>query len=224
MTFLAWILSPLIWLMGQVLSGLTSLSGSPGAAIILLGVVFSLLILPLQRWASRRESAYEVRSMEARCRVAPLRATLRGEALFLATEKIYKDLNYHPIQAVAASAGFLVMLPVLISGLLLLTNLPEASCRPFGFIADLCQPDGALGGINVLPLAMLGLNVADALTRPGYAGPAKLRSIAVTALVTGLVYGFGAGVVLFWIAANATGFVMGRVFPVKPVTPSMPGT
>ena len=86
------ILFPIVWLMQWVLEFYSSLFSSTGISIILLSFTFALLLLPLRKLAAGLEDRVNIRMATASAEVELLKCTLKGEALFLETEKIYKSI------------------------------------------------------------------------------------------------------------------------------------
>src|SRR5690606_12317127 len=100
MDVLAVVLSPIIAVMGFILGIYAGVTGSPGLAVILLSATMSLILFPIQRIALRAERAHSEKSGLIQAEVQEAKKSgLKGEALFDATEAIYKRYSYHPIHA-----------------------------------------------------------------------------------------------------------------------------
>ena len=91
MFILETVLRPIVWLMQLLLDFYVGIFSSTGASILLLSFSFALLLLPLQRIAMRTELRIAAKMKTVEAEVDPLKAELKGEALFLATEKIYQQ-------------------------------------------------------------------------------------------------------------------------------------
>ncbi|MEL6751121.1 MAG: YidC/Oxa1 family membrane protein insertase [Pseudomonadota bacterium] len=206
MWIFATVLSPIVWLMEWLLGLFTDLTGSVGVAIILLSGVMSLALTPFRRLGKAVEDRISVKMKAANEEVAEARKTLKGEKLFLATEKIYQRHGYHPIQSVALGASFLVMLPVLISAIILFQNTPLTAGEAFLFIPDLQQPDGVLWGFNLLPAIMSAVTIVDAAIRFRDDRSAQLKFYFLAAVLFALVYGLPSALVLYWTFNNFFAF------------------
>ena len=123
---------------------------STGLSILLLSFTFSILLIPLQRYGQRVEQRIGNKIKVVNDEVRPLKGNLKGEDLFLETEKIYKKYGYHPIQSIALGLSFFVMIPVLISAILIFTGDSLLTGKSFLFIKDLSMPDGLINPVNIL--------------------------------------------------------------------------
>ena len=210
MWILETVLGPIVWVMQWVLELYMRLLGSTGMAILMLSFSFALLLLPLQRMAARSEQRVSARMQEVDAEVRQLPAELKGEQRFLATEKIYEQYGYHPIQSVALGASFFVMLPVLVSAILLFTGDLLAG-QGFLLIDDLAQPDGLLGPVNLLPLLMSAITVVDARLRFRHDAKSQYRFYFIAAVLLVLVYNLAAGLVLYWTGSNIMSLLLSRL-------------
>jgi membrane protein insertase Oxa1/YidC/SpoIIIJ len=142
--------------------------------------------------------------------VRKLKDTLRGEKLFLATEKIYKNHNYHPIHSIVMGAEILVMLPVLISAILLFTKSGFLTDQSFLIINDLSQPDQLVSSLNILPIIMFTITLVDAITRYRYDKVRQYRFLFISFVMLILVYNLPSGLILYWIGNNLASFALTR--------------
>ena len=211
MSILEVILSPIIWLMELILNFYIHLTSSIGVSILLLSFSFALLLLPVQKLANRVEKSISNKVNKVDKEVDLLRGDLKGEKLFLATEKIYKKYDYHPIQNVGMGASFLAMLPVLLSAILLFNGSEILAGKSFLIIEDLSKSDGLFGVINILPILMTGITFVDAKLR--FSGDRKSRNrfyiISLVLLV--IVYSLPSGLVLYWLGSNVMALVLNRI-------------
>jgi membrane protein insertase Oxa1/YidC/SpoIIIJ len=207
------VFSPIVWVLDLVLHFYRDLTGSLGVSILLLSATFSLLLAPLQKAGMRLEKRITEKMKFVQGEVHAAKASgLKGEALFLKTERIYKEHRYHPIHAVVGGASFFAMLPILISSIILFQNSPELPGQSFLFISDLSQPDQTFGPhLNVLPFLMFGITLVDALLRyPGDRG-AQVRFLVISVVLLVLVYALPSALVLYWIGSNLTSFALARL-------------
>ena len=211
MYYLELILSPVVWLMREVMGFYVSIVSSTGLAILLTSFTFSLLLRPLQGVAQRKEDKLgeKIKSIDAQ--VQPLKETLKGEELFFAVEKVYEKNNYHPIASVGMGLSFFVMLPVLLSAILLFSDGEFLANQAFLFIADLSKPDGLLGPVNVLPLLMSAITIVDARLRYKDDIKSQMRFLVLAEVLLVLVYNLASGLVLYWIGSNIMSLVLSRL-------------
>ena len=210
MYYLEIVLSPIVWLMNWVLQFYIGITNSTGLSILLVSFTFAILLLPLRKMAQGLEQRISTKTQLVNEEVASLKQTLKGEKLFLATEKIYEKHNYHPIHSIGLGASFFVMLPVLISAIILFTGDVLAS-KSFLFINDLSQPDNLLGPINLLPLIMTGITIIDAKMRFNDDKSSQYRFYIIAAVLLVLVYSLAAGLVLYWTGSNIMSLILSRI-------------
>ena len=204
------ILNPIIWLMELILRFYESITSSIGIAILLLSVTFSLFLLPLQKSGRRIEQRVSNKMKAANIEVQALKGDLKGEKLFLATERIYKNHGYHPIQSIALGLSFFVMLPVLLSAILLLTGDAILAGKSFLVISDLSKSDKPLGIINLLPILMLAITLIDAKLRFQDDKKSQHRFFFIALVLLILVYNLPAGLVLYWTGSNMVSLILSR--------------
>lgn len=207
------ILSPIVWLMRFVLEFYVSIFSSTGISIILVSFTFALFLRPLQKKAQGLEKRIGAKMKAANMEVQALKGSMKGEELFLATEKIYKQQSYHPIQSIGMGASFFVMLPVLISAILLFSGDSILTGKSLLFIDDLSKPDHLLGPVNVLPFLMSGITIIDAKLRFKDDKKAQYRFYFIAAVLLALVYNFSSGLVLYWTASNLMSLITSALSP-----------
>lgn len=208
-------LSPITWLMQVLLNFYVSLVSSTGVSIILVSFTFALLLLPIRKWTYRKEERINRKIKIVNSEVQALKGKLKGEELFLATEKIYKNHHYHPIHSVGMSASFLVMLPVLISAILLFSGNGILTGKSFLYIGDLSKPDGLLGSVNLLPLLMSAIALIDAQLLFKDDKQSRYRFFFITLVLLLLVYNSSSGLVLYWTGSNLMSLVLSQLLASK---------
>jgi membrane protein insertase Oxa1/YidC/SpoIIIJ len=204
-------LSPVVWLMKLVLDFYISLLSSTGISILLTSFTFSLLLLPLQKIANRTEHRISEKTKKVAAEVKSLSASIKGEELFLATERIYKANGYHPIQSIGLGASFLVMLPVLISAILLFNGSGILTGESFLFVKDLSRPDGFLGPVNLLPFIMSAITWIDATLRFSNDRKSRQRFFFISVVLLVIVYNLASGLVLYWIGSNTMSLALSQL-------------
>ena len=187
------------------------LFSSTGLSILFLSFTISMILLPLQTSAGRLEQRIAAKIESIDRELQGVRGKLKGEALFLATEEVYKRHHYHPIQSVGIGASILVMLPVLVSAIFMFSGNTNLSEKSFLFIGDLSKPDGLLGDVNVLPLLMSAITLADARLRFRTDKKSQRRFLVVSVVLLAIVYNMASGLVLYWIGSNIASMIINRV-------------
>lgn len=205
------ILGPIIWLLGIVLDLYISVIGSVGASVLLLSFTFTLLVVPFRKRAQKIETRISNRMVAVNMEVVELKKEMKGEKLFLATEKIYGKHGYHPIQSIGQGAGFFVMLPILVSAIFLLSDSTLLEGESFLFINDLSAPDGLLFSVNLLPIVMTGITIIDARLRFDDDAGARYKFYGIAIVLLVLVYDMPSGLVLYWTGSNILSFVQARI-------------
>ena len=211
MSILETILSPIIWLMELILNFYIHLTSSIGISILLLSFSFALFLLPIQKLANRVEKNISDKVNKVDKEVNSLRTELKGEKLFLATEKIYKKYNYHPIHSIGMGASFLAMLPVLLSAILLFNGSEMLTGKSFLIIEDLSKPDGFYGVINILPIIMTGITFIDAKLRFSGDRRSQNRFYIIALVLLVIVYSLPSGLVLYWLGSNVMALTLNRI-------------
>lgn len=205
------IFSPIVGLMELILNFYIFLFSSTGIAILLLSFTFALVLIPVQRMARRIEQRIGAKIKIVDREVSAQKGNLKGEQLFLLTEKIYSQHGYHPIQSVGLGASFFVMLPVLLSAILLFTSSDILIDTSFLFIDDLSKPDGLIGPINLLPLIMSSITVFDARLRFKDDKKSQYRFLVIAIVLLVIVYNLASGLVLYWTGSNLISLIMSQV-------------
>jgi len=209
------IFQPFIFLIEQGYSLYLFMTDSQGLAILLTSATFSIAIFPLQRWCKRYESGISARYEKMKVDVALLDSGLRGEKRFNQIEKIYAKHGYHPIQSILLGLSFFVAIPFLIASLLIFNQPVMLTGASFLFIADLSLPDSTLHlgemTVNLLPILLFVFTYIDAWFRYRDSPSTKNRFLLISIVLMVLVYAMPAGLLLYWIGANAMSFVIYQV-------------
>ena len=172
------LLSPIIWVMQRLMYWLWSLTGSEGAAVILLSVLVAFFSLPLRNWAAKIEGNVRKKKKDIDKEVTTQAAGLAGEERFRIIETIYEKNSFHPIQGVALGLSFIVMLPFLLAALFLLANEPGLIGKPYFSI--------------------------DARLRFGEDLAMIFRFGLIALVLFFLVYNLSSALVLYWTVSNVT--------------------
>jgi len=205
-SFLELILSPVIWLMESILSVFVALTSSVGLSILLLSITMMLLVRPLRIRAQALERRITDKSKLVGDQVRALSKDLKGEKRFLETEKIFNAYGYHPIHSIGQGASFFVLLPVLLSAIVLFSGSAIVAGERFLAIDDLSEPDRLLGNINVLPILMTSITIADAHIRFRTDRTSQYKFYFIAFTLFFLVYNLPSSLVLYWTASNLFAF------------------
>jgi YidC/Oxa1 family membrane protein insertase len=196
------VLFPIIWAMGLVLSALHAVTGSYGLAIVGLSLIVRLITIPIVRLAERAEERDRAIQAKMAPEIEQARREASGRERFERIDAIYQAHGYHPIKSVLSILPMMLQLPFLLSALFLLVDLPALSGERFLFIPDLAAADGLAGGINLLPLLIAGISLAESAIKPGLTRGARLRYLVVMIVIVALIYPLPAGVCLYWLTTN----------------------
>ena len=214
MSYVALILSPIVWAMDQVLNLLHALVGNYGVAIIGLSIVVRVVMLPITNAAIRTEARDREVQLAMQPALADARTRLRGRDRFERIDEIYTEHSYHPVRAMVSLLPLFLQLPFLLSALVLLSDNSQLYGVPFLFIADLSRPDGLLplalpGGtiaVNVLPIAITLVALVDAWAKKDMTGSMRVRFAIVAAVIAVLIYPLSAALCLYWLTSNLFSF------------------
>ncbi len=203
------ILSPVVWVMDFVLSLYLQLLNSPGLAVIVLALTMTLVCWPLQKVGKRIEEGLSLKIAKINEELAPYKSKLKGEALFLKTEEVYKKHNYHPIKSAGLGMSFLIVLPILLSAIVLLSDHLAFVGKQFFFLADLSKPDAFFKSVNLLPFIMTGITIFDANRRFANDPQTKTRFLVIAVVLFFLVYNLPSALLLYWTTNVLISMIMG---------------
>jgi YidC/Oxa1 family membrane protein insertase len=212
-------LRPLSFALLFLLRWLTALVGSPGVAIVALGVSVKVLLLPLAAMAERLQE--QVNATQARLQpgIDAINAAHKGEERTRRTLALYREEGVHPMYTLKSLGGFLIQFPVFIAVFDMLAEDFGLYRVSFLWIEDLSRPDELLRlplclpffgcHLNLLPFLMSGISAAallrfhsPVLTRP-LVRRQRRNLLCMTLLFFVLFYTFPAGMVLYWTSTNA---------------------
>lgn len=201
--------SALLW----VLRTAHALTGSYGAAIILLSLAFNILLLPFFHYAEtvqRRERAIQARLA---AKIEEFRAVFTGQERYMMLRTLYRQNGYYPIYALRSLLPLALQVPFFIATFGLLSNFTPLNGEPFLLFGDLGRPDGLLGGVNLMPFVMTAANLASGLvyTR-SLTTRDKAQTWIVAAIFLALLYGSPVGLVLYWTVSNVFSLAKNYVY------------
>ena len=210
MELLQTILSPLTYILKQLLELNHALLGSYGSSIVALSLIITLLMYPIANSAQTLEMKNKQRLNAMAPEIDRIKGKLRGRERFEAIGKVYKDHGYHPIKSIVSLLPLLLQFPFLLAALFLLSDYPPLAGEKFLFIPDLSQQDHLFSlpgdlvanGINVLPILLIGIALIDSQVKPASTTQSRARFLIVSAVLLILIYPFPAAVCLYWLCSN----------------------
>jgi membrane protein insertase Oxa1/YidC/SpoIIIJ len=172
-----------------------------GGSIVFFSIVLNLLLAPLYNEMERRSrSTHELRARVERD-VARMRQHFKGRERYFYIRAVHRQHGYHPFAFLAGSADLLVQMVVFFTVYRYLSGLPSLAGESFGPLRDLSQPDGLLGGINLMPFLMTAINLCSAFVYMPDRGR-RLQALGLAALFLVLLYHSPSGLVLYWTTNN----------------------
>lgn len=204
-----WLLALLRWLAG--------LTGSWGAAIILVAVLVRLVTYPLARRALVEQKRFNETQERLKPTLAHIKQNYKGGEQAERIIDLYREHKVNPAAGMKPLLIVLLQLPIFIALFQILRQAPELRNAPFLWLADLSQPDHAFAFgtqipwfgsyFNVMPLIMVATIMLAAITAPGEGrGSSARKRHWISGLMASVFfiafYSFPAGLVLYWITTN----------------------
>jgi membrane protein insertase Oxa1/YidC/SpoIIIJ len=191
---------PLMTIYG-FLFGLLPQGTSPGLRLISLSILINLLLMPMYAQMERRSRKTRALRQAVARDVARMKKHFRGRERYFYIRATYRQHGYRPFLDLLDSADLFVQIFVFATVYRFLVALPALTGKSFGPIPDLSQPDGLLGGANLLPFVMTALNAMAAFA---YVDDRSKRTQALVLAVLFLVllYPSPSGIVLYWTTNN----------------------
>ncbi len=172
-----------------------------GWRLVAFGIVVNVLLAPvyhqMEQHSRRSRAARDAALAEAR----RLKRHFRGRERYFYVRTAHRQHGYRPLAAALGSADLFVQILVFATVYRFVSALPDVHGVAFGPIGDLAQPDGLLGGINLLPLVMTGLNALSVIAYSGDRGR-RMQGWLLAAVFLVLLYGSPSGLVLYWATNN----------------------
>ncbi len=173
-----------------------------GLALLLLSVLTSLLLRPLERWAQQYVRLENELQEVLRPQLETIRQSLHGQEQQAAVGRLYKRYGYSPLYAVRQALPILVQLPLLIGAYWALENFAPISGVGFMGIDDLGKADGLLFGVNLLPFVMTFINLLTGLLSPDLSRRERTQSYVIALLFLLLLYNACAALLIYWSGNN----------------------
>ncbi|MCL2242947.1 MAG: YidC/Oxa1 family membrane protein insertase [Treponema sp.] len=178
-----------------------------GISVIFIGIVISVLCLPLYAVAERWQQIERDTVKKLKPKVDLFKKTFKGDKRYMILSTYYRQNNYHPIYALRSSFGLLIQIPFFIAAYYYLSHLELLNGVNFTFIDDLSSPDAlfSIGGftINVLPLAMTFITcISSFIYTKGLCTRDKIQLYGMAAVFLILLYNSPSALVLYWTMNN----------------------
>lgn len=175
-----------------------------GYGLVALSFLTTLVLLPLRRMAAAAGERETRMQAILEPQLKAIRAESRGAERHQRIQRLYRRHGYHPLYSLRASYGLLVQAPLLIAAYYTLMDFAPLESASFWGIADLSRPDGLLpGGVNLLPLAMTGVNLAVIFADAGADRRGRVQAVAIAAVFLLLLYAAPAALLVYWTCNNA---------------------
>jgi membrane protein insertase Oxa1/YidC/SpoIIIJ len=194
------LLQPLMAIYAAIFESLPGSMG-PGYRLIVFSLVINLLLLPVYYQMERNSRRIRAVRDDVARDVERMRRHFRGRERFFYVRAVHRQHRYHPLSALLGSFDLFLQILIFATVYRFLSGLEALQGQPFWVIPDLGRPDALLGGINLLPLLMTGINVASVFV---YADDPRhrLQALLLAGLFLVLLYGSPSGLVLYWTANN----------------------
>jgi hypothetical protein len=193
-----------------------SMTGNYGASLILLSLTVTGLTAPLYYLAERWKLAEDEAKARMDRDVSSIKKNYTGQKRFYLIRNARRIHGYRTSMAIKASFGLFVQIPFFLAAYEFLSSFAGYRGVPFLLIPDLGKPDGILGGLNVLPLAMTTINLISAAIY-NRSRPLK-ESVPLVAMATAflaLLYGKPAALLVYWTSNNVLSLLKNLFFPAK---------
>jgi YidC/Oxa1 family membrane protein insertase len=181
---------------------------SQGIAVIGVGLLVSILTLPLYMVAETWQNAERKKIKSLKPVIDVIKSVFRGDQQYLVLSTYYRQQHYHPVFALRSSFGLLIQIPFFIAAYSYLSSLPVLKGTGYFLIKDLSLPDGLLTigsvSINILPVVMTLLNIAASyIYTRSLPVKDKIQLYGMAAVFLALLYASPSGLVLYWTVNNA---------------------
>ncbi len=207
MNFFEIVLSPFIFIIKQIFLFSYSITNDYGAAIILLSFAISLLLLPVFILIEKAKKKDDALKLKMKPLVDEIKRCYKGQERYYYLKTLNRQHNYSPLRALFPVLSLLLQIPFFIAAYQFLESFTALQGVSFLFISDLSLPDGLLGAVNILPIAMTLVNLLTAwfYTRNGD-GSERKQMLVVAGIFLVLLFNLPAGLVLYWTMNNVFSF------------------
>ena len=192
------------------------LTGSAGLSIIALSLVMNVLLLPLYSMADRIQEEENRIQKNLKKGVDHIKKVFKGDEQYMILNTYYRQNNYKPIYALRSSISLLLEIPFFIAAYDFLSNEYTVLAASFGPISNLGSPDGLLGGINLLPIAMTAINILSSIIyTKGQPFKQNVQLYIMALAFLFFLYDRPAGLVFYWTLNNLFSLIKNIVVKIK---------
>ncbi len=201
MAFFHLLLNPLFSLYEQLLAGLIDATGSIGWSIVLFGLIINIVLAPLYAQMERTGASARAKRAKMDREIERMKEHFTGRERYFYINTVHRHFGFRPISVLWTASDLYLQVFTFVTVYRFLSRAADLSGAPFGFIADLGQPDALLFGIPALQLVMTGFNLLSAFL---YTQERSKRrtALALAGLFLVLLYFSPAGLVLYWTTNN----------------------
>jgi YidC/Oxa1 family membrane protein insertase len=179
-----------------------------GWTIILLTIVINFLLLPLKMSSLRaakktQQLQPEIAVINAKYKGLSLRDPRKGEQ----QQEMMALYKKHGVNPLGGCIPMVPQIPIFFAFFKVLTLSIEMRDASWLWVADLSRPETL--PIRILPITMIATQfLLQKMTPNPAADPSQQRMMLLMPVVFGFVmYGFPAGVVLYWLTGNVVGML-----------------
>lgn len=197
------LLQPLETIYGAVFEFCQHLcSGRILPALLLLSLLSSLVLTAVERKAAKYINKEKLIQGVLSKQLVKIKAQYQGEKRQEKIKALYKRYSYNPLLSIRSSLGVLSQLPFLLGAYFMLLHDESLKGVSIGRIADISAPDALLWGVNLLPIAMLCINILNALLSTWLTNKEKLTSVVIGGVFFVLLYAAPACMLIYWTTNN----------------------
>lgn len=197
------LIEPLKLLFETVYTFAYYISSSAGLSIVILSLAMNVLLMPLYSKADALQKEEDEIQKKLKAGVDHIRKTFKGDEQLFILNTYYRQNHYKPIYALRSSISLLLEIPFFIAAYDFLSNEYTVLASSFGPIVSLGNPDGLLGGINLLPILMTVINIVSSLIyTKGQPLRKNIQLYAMAIIFLVVLYDRPSGLVLYWTLNN----------------------
>jgi len=201
------IIYPIILLLEFSFSLSLKLFNEAGISVLFIGIVISVLCLPLYIVAEKWQQTERNITGKMKEKSDKIKKAFKGDERYMILSAYYRQNKYHPIYALRSSFGLLIQIPFFIAAYYYISHLEILKGVNFYFISDLGAPDALIniGGIkvNILPIAMTLITITSSyIYTKGFAFNEKIQLYIMAAVFLVLLYNSPSALVLYWTLNN----------------------
>jgi membrane protein insertase Oxa1/YidC/SpoIIIJ len=200
--WLSQILKPIIYLIESYYFLLVNILNSMGLSIMITSLTASIILIPILKIARKKENDVNKKIFNINCEVQEKTSHLNGEEKFFATDAIYKQHQFHPIQNILTGLSFFIVLPVLLSAFIFMNSNLAVMDTTFMNYINLSKPDSLFFGLNIIPLMIFITNYFDARYKYSKRDAGQRTYLILSFVVCMLIYSMPSCLTLYWLTSS----------------------